>query len=71
LWSGVAGRPDARKAELLSEKRRPKKRMPPAERQREFITGRIGPHGPAERLADVGLVRHPKDVVKAANQGIS
>jgi hypothetical protein len=55
LRSGSAGRPDARRAERLSGKRRPKKRMPAAERQRESITGWIG-FLPRRKPADVGLV---------------
>src|SRR5438270_4183026 len=67
---GPAGRPDVRRAQLLSGKRRPKKRRPAAERQRESITGWI------ERLlrrkpADVGLVNYPKDAVKVAHRGTS
>src|SRR5258708_38633164 len=65
-----AGRPDARRAELLSGKRRPKKRKSPAERQGESITRRIGPL-PSRKAADVGLVSYPKGVVKAVNRGTS
>lgn len=38
----TSGKPTARKAELSSGKRWPKKRMLAAERQREIITGQIG-----------------------------
>jgi len=65
-----AGRPDARRAELLSGKRRPNKRRPAAERQRESITGWIG-HLPNRKVADVGLVNYPKDAVKVAHRGTS
>jgi len=70
MWSGVAGRPDVRRAELLSGRRRPKKRMPAAERQREFITGWIE-QMLRRKSADVGLVNYPKYAVKAAHRGTS
>src|SRR5438046_593085 len=57
LRSGLAGKPDARRAEVRSGTRRPKKRRPAAERRREFITGWIG-HVPRRKPADVGLVDH-------------
>src|SRR5258705_9050130 len=60
-----AGRPDVRRAELPSGKRRPKKRRPAAERQRESITGWIG-RLLRRKPADVGLVNYPKDAVKVA-----
>src|ERR1700676_554030 len=52
-----AGRPDARRVQSSAETGRPKKRRPPAERQRESITGRIG-RMPSRKAADVGLVDH-------------
>jgi hypothetical protein len=48
-------------------KGRPKKRTPPAERQWEDITRRIRKYQ-NRKVADVGLVNHPKDVVKVTNQ---
>ena len=65
-----AGRPDVRRAEFRSGKRRPKKRRPAAERQRESITGWIG-RLPNRKVADVGLVNYPKDAVKVAYRGTS
>src|SRR5712691_1454111 len=63
-----AGRPDARRAERLSGKRRPKKRRPAAERRREFITGWIG-HLPRRKPADVGLVDHSTRAERAVKIG--
>src|SRR5437764_472896 len=63
-----AGRPDARRAELLSGKRRPKKRKPAAERQRQSITGWIG-HLPNRKVANVGLVDHSTRAERAVKIG--
>src|SRR5436305_13750891 len=65
-----AGRPDVRRAELFSGKRRPNKRRPAAERQRESITGWIG-RLPRRKPADVGLVNWPKVAVMVAHRGTS
>src|SRR5437762_2740719 len=68
LGSGCAGRPDARKAEFSSGKRRPKKRRPAAERRRECITGWIG-HLPRRKPADVGLVDYLTRAERAVKIG--
>src|SRR6266511_1726733 len=71
LWSGLAGRPDARRAEPLSGTRRPKKRTPPRRKASGIHNPADRASGPVERLADVGLVSHPKNAVTVANRGIS
>jgi hypothetical protein len=45
--------------------------MPPAERQRESLTGRIGPAGPRRKAADGDPVSHPKDEVQVTQYGTS
>jgi len=63
-------RPTVRKAEPPGGKRRPEKRMPAAERRREFITGWIG-LCPRRKPADAGLVSYPKDAVRVAKRRTS
>ncbi len=41
--------------------------MSSAERQWEYITRRIGQY-PNRKVADLGLVNHPKNVVKVTNR---
>jgi hypothetical protein len=60
-------KPIVRTAQYSSGTGRPKKRIPAAERQQEFITGWIGQY-PPRKGADVGLVNRPKNDVRATNQ---
>ena len=41
--------------------------MSPAERQWEYITRRIGKY-PNQKVANLGLVNHPKNVVRVTNR---